>query len=221
MSVATPDSRANCRTDADPAEERGAGPAVRVMLPLPLPEPLDYLAPDGMAVPKPGSFVRVTLGPRRVVGVVWDGESAGDVPTARLKPIVEMLPTPPLQPELRRFIDRVAAYTLAPPGAVLRMAMSVPDALLPPAPHRLCAVTPAGLAALDAATPLTAARRRVLETLRDEGACAAAEAARRAECGVGVVRGLIGAGLVGEQLVADEARAPAVQWDTPGPALSR
>jgi primosomal protein N' (replication factor Y) len=43
------------------------------MLPLPLPEPLDYLIPDGAALPEPGSFARVRLGSRRVIGVVWDG----------------------------------------------------------------------------------------------------------------------------------------------------
>ena len=43
---------------------------VRVLLPLPLPEPLDYRLPDGAALPEPGSFARVTLGPRRLVGVV-------------------------------------------------------------------------------------------------------------------------------------------------------
>ena len=60
------------------------------------------------------------------------------MPAERLKPVIEILPTPPLRPELRHFIDRVAAYTLAPPGAVLRMAMSVEEALLPPPPRRVC-----------------------------------------------------------------------------------
>src|SRR5216684_8469393 len=58
MSVAMPDSPANSGEVAHlPAARK-----VRVMLPLPLPEPLDYLVPDGAAVPEPGSFVRVTLG---------------------------------------------------------------------------------------------------------------------------------------------------------------
>ena len=37
---------------------------VRVLLPLPLPEALDYLAPEGTSPPEPGSFVRVPLGQR-------------------------------------------------------------------------------------------------------------------------------------------------------------
>src|SRR6185437_5947982 len=90
-----------------------------------------------------------------------DGEESGDesgkppgdwsgspVAPGRLKPIGEILPTPRLRPELRRFVERVARYTLSAPGVVLRMAMSVEDALLPPPPRRVCAATPAGLAAL-------------------------------------------------------------------------
>ena len=124
-------------------------PPVGVLLPLPLRGALDYRPPEGGAAPLPGQFVRVSLGSRRVVGVVWDDRSEGEVPAERLKPVIEILPTPPLRPELRRFIDRVAAYTLAPLGAVLRMAMSVEEALLPPPPRRVCDITPAGLAALD------------------------------------------------------------------------
>src|ERR1700751_1906588 len=91
---------------------------VRVLLPLPLPETLDYLAPEDTSPPEPGSFVNVPLGQRSLTGVVWDGvgdELAG----GGLKPIIGTLPTPPLPPELRRFVERVAAYTMAPPGSVL------------------------------------------------------------------------------------------------------
>src|SRR5207253_1907333 len=153
------------------------GRRLPVMLPLPLPEPLDYLMPDGAVLPEPGSFVRVELGPRRLVGVAWEGD-CGEVAVERLKPVLEVLPTPPLRPELRRFVERVAAYTMAPPGMVLRMAMSVEEALLPPSPRRVCAITPAGREVLDsveAGVKLTAARRRVLNALRDSGAGSTAE----------------------------------------------
>jgi primosomal protein N' (replication factor Y) len=197
------------------------------MLPLPLPAPLDYRAPDKEAVPEPGSFVRVTLGSRRAIGVVWEApgeESDAAFPPERLKPIGEILPTPPLRPELRRFIERVAGYTLSAPGAVLRMAMSVEEALLPPPPRRVCIATPAGLAALDDPSPkrkLTAPRRRVLEGLRDGSAWSVAEAARRAGCGAAVVRGLIAAGQVGERLVPGEPQSPFEgMWDAAGPRLS-
>ncbi|HZU91944.1 MAG TPA: primosomal protein N', partial [Stellaceae bacterium] len=199
---------------------------LKVLLPLPLAGALDYRAPTGAAPPAPGSFVRVPLGTRDRIGVVWDGAADGDGPSpARLKPVLETLPTPPLRPELRRFVERVALYTMAPPGAVLRMAMSVAEALLPPPPRRACAPTTAGLAALAGAAKLTPARRRVLERLREAGTMPAAELARRAECGVGVVRGLLAAGLVGERRIAAETPVPAgaelpPDWRTRGPALS-
>jgi primosomal protein N' (replication factor Y) (superfamily II helicase) len=141
------------------------------------------------------------------------------VPAERLKPIVEVLPTPPLRPELRRFIDRVAAYTMSSPGAVLRMAIGVEEALLPPQPRRVCAITPCGLAALGE-SKLTPTRRRVLEGLRDGGACGVAEAARRAGCGAGVVRGLIAAGHVAERLLPADSPAAQQSWAQEGPALS-
>ena len=56
--------------------------------------PLDYLVPEGMAPPEPGSFVRVPLGVRSLVGVVWEG-AEGELPVERLKPVVEALPIPP------------------------------------------------------------------------------------------------------------------------------
>ena len=135
--------------EAAPAD---ALPRLRVLLPLPLPAALDYRVPAEMTSPEPGSFVRVPLGGRNLVGVVWGG-AGGDVAADRLRPIAEILPARRLAPDLRRFIERVAAYTMAPPGAVLRMAMSVPEALHPPRLRRLCVPADVGLAALGPATP--------------------------------------------------------------------
>jgi primosomal protein N' (replication factor Y) len=192
------------------------------MLPLPLPEALDYLGPS-IPPPEPGSFVRVPLGQRSLTGVVWDGAGEG-LPEERLKPIIETLPAPRLQPELRRFVERVAAYTMAPPGAVLRMTMSVPEALQPPRPRRLCAASPAGMAALAGAATaahLTPARRRVLEVSRHAPPMPAAELARLAGCGAGVVRDLIAAGLVEERFAPAEDQESALpDWRLAGPALS-
>src|SRR5271167_523308 len=189
-----------CGSDAAgrPGRELAADRHVRVLLPLPLPAALDYLAPEGGAPPEPGSFVRVPLGVRSLVGVVWGGAD-GELPVERLKPVVEALPIPRLRPELRRFLERVAAYTMAPPGSVLRMTMSVAEALQPPRPRRVCAASPAGLAALSGTSPakrLTQARQRVLGALRHGPPLAAAELARLAGCGPGVVRELVACGLV-------------------------
>jgi primosomal protein N' (replication factor Y) (superfamily II helicase) len=187
---------------ADPSQAREHGMRLRVLLPLPLPAALDYRVPDDEMPPEPGRFVRVNLGPRTLIGVVWDGEAEDEIADDKLRPIAEVLPTRPLPAELRRFIDRVAGYTLAPPGMVLRMAMSIEAALLPPTPRRVCAITEAGRAAL-AQPPskmLTPARRRALEVLSDLPADTVAETARQAGVGAAVVRGLIAAGLAAERL---------------------
>src|SRR4051794_21734064 len=200
-------------------EEEKAARRVRALLPLPLPEALDYLAPEGT---EPGSFVNVSLGQRSLTGVVWDG--VGDeLPEERLKPIIETLPAPRLQPELRRFVERVAAYTMAPPGSVLRMTMSVLEALQLPRPRRLCASSPTGVAALARAaleTRLTPARRPGLQGLCAGPPMPAVELARLAACGTGVVRNLIAAGLVEERFASTEAPESPPDWRLPGPALS-
>src|ERR1700731_2588215 len=220
-----PDDHASSREPSPigAGEHETAARRVRVLLPLPLPAALDYLAPEGTSPPEPGSFVNVSLGQRSLTGVVWDG-GGDELPEERLKPIIEMLPTPRLQPELRRFVERVAAYTMAPPGSVLRMTMSVPEALLSPRPRRICAASPTGTAALAGAaleTRLTPPRRRVLEVLCAGPPMPAAELARLAACGTGVVRDLISVGLVEERFGSTEAsESPSPDWRLSGPALS-
>jgi primosomal protein N' (replication factor Y) len=205
------------------AEARIGAERVRVLLPLPLPAALDYLAPEGFPPPAAGSFVRVPLAQRTLVGIVWDGAGDG-LPAERLKPVIEILPTPKFQPEFCRFVERVSAYTMAPLGSVLRMAMSVPEAFEPVRPRRICAPSVTGIAALTAAAPqqrLTPARRRVLEVLRDGPPLSTAELARLAGCGAGVVRDLIASGFVEDCLVAAEPpEMAAPDWRHSGPLLS-
>jgi primosomal protein N' (replication factor Y) (superfamily II helicase) len=220
-----PDDHASSRAPLPiGAGEREVTPRrVRVLLPLPLAEALDYLVPDGALPPEPGSFVRVPLGQRSVTGVVWDGAGT-EVGEERLKPITETLATPRLKPELRRFVERAAAYTMSPPGAVLRMTMSVPDALEPPRQRRLCAASSTGLAALAGTaigSRLTPVRRRVLEILCRGPAMVAADVARAATCNPGVVRDLIAAGLIDERFAPAEAPEPVPpDWRLSRPALS-
>ena len=213
------DPLTNCSTVA-PGDAPTALRHFRVLLPLPLPAALDYLAPEALPPLEPGCFVRVPLGGRSLVGVVWD-EADNEIPVERLKPIAGALPIPRLQPELRRFVERVATYTMAPSGIVLRMTMSVTAALEEPRPRRLCALTPAGTAALSGGQRVTAARQRVLEALRDGMPLAAIELARVAGCGPGVVRALVTSGLVEERLTPAEPPLPTPpDWRLSGPSLS-
>src|SRR5262245_71928 len=103
---------------------------VRVLLPLPLTGAYDYRAALSLHL-QPGDFVHVPLGNRGTIGVVWDAIPSGaeeePLPEERLKDVAEKLDAPPLPATTRRFVDWVSSYTLAPPGAVLRMAMSVSE----------------------------------------------------------------------------------------------
>ena len=156
---------------------------VRVLLPLPLADAYDYSVPGEIEV-APGHFVVVPLGKCETVGVVW-GEGSGEVAPEKLRDILEVLPALPMAEPLRRFVDWVSAYTLSPPGAVLRMAMSVPSAL--EAPRTELIYRPSESAG-DDTLKLTAARKRVLAALKDGPAMPAAELAHLAGVGSSVIR---------------------------------
>ncbi|WEK02670.1 MAG: primosomal protein N' [Candidatus Sphingomonas phytovorans] len=93
--------------------------------------PLDYRIPHGMTV-EPGSIVVAPLGPRQLIGVVWEPEhmpSDAEVGDNRLRNLVGVLPAPPLGAPLRRLIEWTANYYLAPPASVARMALASTSAL--------------------------------------------------------------------------------------------
>ncbi|AKM10140.1 primosomal protein N' [Croceicoccus naphthovorans] len=92
--------------------------------------PLDYSVPDGLS-PVPGSVVVAPLGPRQVLGIVWESERlpGAEVPDARLRPILDVLPVPPLRAALRRLIEWTADYYCASMASVARMALSSSAAL--------------------------------------------------------------------------------------------
>jgi primosomal protein N' (replication factor Y) len=92
--------------------------------------PLDYRVPHGMAV-EPGSIVLAPLGPRQLVGAVWEPErlQTEEVGDNRLRPLLHAYELPPLAAPLRRLIEWTADYYLAPIAAVLRMALPSSGAL--------------------------------------------------------------------------------------------
>lgn len=178
--------------NAGPRRQTGAAkPTVRVLLPLPLADAYDYSVPDDMQV-APGHFVVVPLGKRETVGVVWS-DGSGEVAPEKLRDILEVLPALPMAEPLRRFVDWVSAYTLSPPGAVLRMAMSVPSALEAPRTELIYRPSPS---AGDDTLKLTAARKRVLAALKDGPAMPAAELAHLAGVGSSVIKTMAAAGLL-------------------------
>lgn len=93
------------------------------------PKAYTYAVPEGMDAPVAGTYVEVPLGARKVLGCVWD-DVPDDVPPTKLKSILQVFGDVPPMPEAqRRFIERVAAYTVSERGEVLKMALSAPKAL--------------------------------------------------------------------------------------------
>ena len=134
-----------------------------------------------------GDIVRVPLGSREVFGVVW-GPGEGATDTAKIKPVQGKCDVPPIPPELRAFVDWVAAYVMAPPGAVLRQLMRVPAAFEPPKP--VVAYQPGETRP----ARLTDARARVFAALEEMGGMSAPDLARAAQVSGSVVKGLIESG---------------------------
>ena len=199
----------------DPGVER-----VRVLLPLGLPGPLDYRAVPGPGL-RPGAFVRVPLGSAERLGVVWDRDSGahGDgIDEGRLRDVLEILDAPPLGAVMRRFIDWVAAYTLAPPGAVLKMAMSVPKALAPEAGVSAYLGVPGW--PRPEGFRITAQRNKVLELLADGPPRTPADIRAETGAGAGVIKGLEAAGALAVQRLAPPSPFAAPDADLPGPALT-
>ncbi|MBD8678622.1 primosomal protein N' [Sphingomonas sp. CFBP 13720] len=92
--------------------------------------PLDYRVPHGMTV-EPGSIVVAPLGPRQLLGVVWDADrlAAEEVGDNRLRPLLSVADAPPIAAPLRRLVEWTAGYYLAAPASVLRMCLASTSAL--------------------------------------------------------------------------------------------
>ncbi len=98
----------------------------RVLLLNPALGPLDYRVPHGLVV-APGSIVVAPLGPRQMIGVVWEPEhmpSDAEVGDNRLRNLVAVVDAPPIPAPLRRLIEWAADYYIAAPANVLRMALT-------------------------------------------------------------------------------------------------
>ncbi len=183
-----------------------AGDRVAVLLPLPLAGPYDYLVGADAAY-EIGDVVDVPLGNRRATGVVW-GAATGEVDAGKLREIHGPRDVPALPPALLRLVDWVSRYTLYPQGAVLRMVLSVPDALDPPKPQTAYTLTadPPDIRS-------TKARERVIAFLKDNPPLPGADIAREAGCTASVVKGLADAGVLASVKVQ-----PDTDWPQPDPA---
>src|SRR5712691_3045955 len=190
---------------ATPSPAPRPAPAfVDVLVPVALDQTYSYRVPDDLEL-APGDLVSVPLGPRAVTGVVWaDNVEVKPGLHNRMKEVEDKLDLPPLKPELRKFVDWVAGYTLSPRGMVLRMALRMGEHL-GPARERV-GVRLAG----EAPQRMTAARGRVLALLADGLAHGKSEVAHDAGVSAGVIDGLVDEGTLETLVLPPEpvARAP-------------
>jgi primosomal protein N' (replication factor Y) len=175
-----------------------------VLIPLALDTAYSYVVPDELAL-REGDVVQVPLGTRETVGVVW-GLREG--PGANFKPVSGRIDAPPLSAPLRKFVDWIAWYTLAPKGSALAMALKIPGA-----EHEEVVRVGVRLAG-PPPVRMTEARRRVLAAARDGKVLIKRDLAKTAGVSAGVVDGLIDEGTLETVALAREPVA-----ERPDPAF--
>src|SRR3569623_441091 len=194
-----------------PREIRTSG-RVSVLIPLALFTAYDYAVSEGLTL-EAGDFVSVQLGRRTVKGVVW-GAGDDSVPAEKLRAVAARLEIPAIPEVSRRFIDWGANYCMAPIGSVLRMAMSVPEALEPEKPIKAWQIGNPD------SGKMPDARQRVLAALAEGPPLTTGDLARAASSSPGVVAEMARSGML--QAVALPARRPfgRPDADRAGPKLS-
>jgi primosomal protein N' (replication factor Y) (superfamily II helicase) len=157
--------------------------------------PLDYRVPDGIAV-GPGSIVVAPLGPRQLVGVVWEPErlQAEEVGDNRLRPLIAVVDVPPVPAPLRRLVEWTADYYLAPAASVLRMVLPSSAAL--EGPRQLTEYAPTGRLP----GRVTPQREKALAAIEGRQGTIR-ELAAHAEVSDAVMRGLVNAGALEPVLI--------------------
>ena len=111
---------------ADAAVSAGT---VTVQCAVMVPGAYSYRVPADLAGRlSPGDIVEVPLGPRTVLGCVWDTEPDA-VDPKKLRDVLSRLDLRPIRAELRALVDFVSRYTLAERGMVLKMVLRAADAL--------------------------------------------------------------------------------------------
>lgn len=175
---------------------------------------LDYRLPAGMAT-EFGQLVIAPLGPRQVLGIVWEPERLGgaEVPESKLRPILEMLPVPPLAAPLRRLIEWCADYYVTSLNSVARMALGSMAALRgggTATEYRLSGDEP---------KRLTPQRAAAMDALHGEQA-SIRELAAYAGVSEGVLRGMVGAGILEPVTVDLDRPYPRARPDHSVPDLS-
>ncbi len=175
---------------------------------------LDYRLPAGMAT-EFGQLVVAPLGPRQVLGIVWEPDRlpGDEVAEAKLRPLLEVLRVPPLAAPLRRLIEWCADYYVTSLNSVARMALGSMAAL------RGGGTTTEYRLSGDEPKRLTPQRAAAMDALHGEQA-SIRELAAYAGVSEGVLRGMVGAGILEPVTVDLDRPYPRARPDHAVPDLS-
>jgi primosomal protein N' (replication factor Y) len=152
-----------------------------VIIPLPVPEPFDYLVPDEMAL-APGDHVLVPLGPRKIWGLVREVRET-PATNRNLKAVAERIEVAPLPANTLAFVEWASRWQIAPPGDPMAIALRGLRSEPPRPPKRLVLTG-------EPPSKLTPARERVLDAAQ-AGAPTAVALAEAAGVSTGVIKALI------------------------------
>ncbi len=181
-----------------------------VLIPLALDTAYSYAVPDGLALEE-GDVVLVPLATREVAGVVW---SLRDGQGANFKKVTGVLEGPNLSPKMRKFLDWISWYTLAPKGSALAMSLKFPD------PDRSEVVRIGVKLTENLPKRMTPARQKVIEAARDGVVRLKSELAHAAGVSNGVIDGLIDEGVLETLSLLQEPVAALPQPDFGDTTLS-
>ena len=188
-------------------------PAVAdILIPLALDTAYSYAVPPGLTLAA-GDVVQVPLGPRETIGVVWGVEERAS--GGNLRPVTGRIEAPPLSEPLRKLVDWLARYTLAPKGSALAMALRLPDEAAQRESSRV-GVRASGRAP----SRPTAARSKVLAVAADGAVRGKSALAKEAGVSLGVVDGLIDDGALEAVALVPEPVALPPDPDHPRVPLS-
>ncbi|HEX8168806.1 MAG TPA: primosomal protein N' [Beijerinckiaceae bacterium] len=177
-----------------------------VLIPLALDTAYSYAVPPSLALQE-GDVVQVPLGTRETVGVVWAlREGAG----ANLKAVTARIGAPRLSQKLRKFIDWIAWYTLAPKGSALALALRLPE------PGRAEPMRVGVRATGEAPRRMTPARARVMRAAEGGLVHVKRALAEAASVSAGVIDGLVDEGVLETVALKPEPVA-----ETPDPDHAR
>ncbi len=179
-------------------KEFKTGDLVGILPSAPIDNLLDYRVSNSEV--DLGSFVVVPLGPRKVIGVVWD-KGKGDFELSKIRPIIKVLDVPRLDSTFRLFLEKVSEYNLVSLPLALARLTRLPEPTECPRVEKFCQ--------WDGVLPkkITPTRAKVFNFLKPGKKVTIKEAIARTGVGIDVLKRLASGGFLQftEEVLMDEA----------------